>query len=450
MAAEPKPKAAWTITGLLFFYMLINMLINFADKAVLGLAAVPIMQDLALTPKQFELVGSSFFFLFSLSAILVGFVANRVAARLVILALALSWALVQFPMAGAVGLATLLACRILLGAGEGPAFSVAVHALYKWFPDAKRTLPTAILAQGATFGVILALPALKWIIVHHSWHWAFFALGIVGLLWVLLWLLLGREGPLVGSAQPAGGGAILERISYRRLLFAPTFIGCALAGLRRLLGAVGRPHLVHVLYRQGPRLLAGKRGRDLDLAVGDGRRRGSDDRLAVTVADGARRLLASGARRARFRPFGCRRVDCADAALRGQPRREDRSARDRRRPHRIDLRRLSGDHRRVHAGVSARRRHCNLRGYPNARRCSCPDRKRQRGRERCHLAARVHRRLQDHRIGPGFWWPRRSASPQAGHRCGTAFAPPGEDRGIVEIYCRSYLTTRRTRPHSPG
>ena len=123
------------ITGLLFLYMLIN----FAEKAVVGLAAVPIMQELELTPRQFGLVGSSFFFLFSLSAILVGFVADRVAARFVILALALSWALVQFPMVGAIGLSTLLACRILLGAGEGPAFSVAVHALYKWFPDEKRT-----------------------------------------------------------------------------------------------------------------------------------------------------------------------------------------------------------------------------------------------------------------------------------------------------------------------
>jgi MFS family permease len=169
------------ITGLLFLYMLIN----FAEKAVVGLAAVPIMQELELTPRQFGLVGSSFFFLFSLSAILVGFVADRVAARFVILALALSWALVQFPMVGAIGLSTLLACRILLGAGEGPAFSVAVHALYKWFPDEKRTLPTAVLAQGATFGVILALPPLNWIIVNYSWHWAFFALGISGLLWVL-------------------------------------------------------------------------------------------------------------------------------------------------------------------------------------------------------------------------------------------------------------------------
>jgi len=67
MTAEATPKRAWTITGLLF----LCMLVNFADKAVVGLAAVPIMQELELTPKQFGLVGSSFFFLFSLSAILV-------------------------------------------------------------------------------------------------------------------------------------------------------------------------------------------------------------------------------------------------------------------------------------------------------------------------------------------------------------------------------------------
>jgi ACS family D-galactonate transporter-like MFS transporter len=34
---------------------------------ICGLAAVPIMKDLELTPSQFGLVGSSFFFLYSLS-----------------------------------------------------------------------------------------------------------------------------------------------------------------------------------------------------------------------------------------------------------------------------------------------------------------------------------------------------------------------------------------------
>jgi MFS family permease len=64
------------------------MLINFADKTVVGLAAVPIMRDLELTPRQFGFLGSSFSFLFAVSGILVGFVANRIATRWVLLALA--------------------------------------------------------------------------------------------------------------------------------------------------------------------------------------------------------------------------------------------------------------------------------------------------------------------------------------------------------------------------
>jgi len=225
VSEERTPKGAWGITGLLFSFMLIN----FADKTVVGLAAVPIMRDLDLTPRQFVFLGSSFSFLFAVSGILVGFVANRIATRWVLLALAFSWAVVQFPMVGAAGFATLVACRVLLGAGEGPAFSVAVHALYKWFPDQQRTLPTAVLTQGAAVGVIVALPALNWIVVRYSWHWAFFALGAVGLLWVLVWGLLGREGPVAAPALAAANPAARERVPYPRLLLSPTFIGCCLA-----------------------------------------------------------------------------------------------------------------------------------------------------------------------------------------------------------------------------
>src|SRR5258708_8606346 len=107
MTAQPTPKGAWKITFLLFLFMLVN----FADKIVVGLAGVPIMAELKLEPEQFGLVGSSFFLLFSIAAFIVGFVINRVATRWVILALALVWALVQFPMIGSVGFGTLLVCR---------------------------------------------------------------------------------------------------------------------------------------------------------------------------------------------------------------------------------------------------------------------------------------------------------------------------------------------------
>ncbi|TMK10945.1 MAG: MFS transporter, partial [Alphaproteobacteria bacterium] len=160
MTTQPTPKGAWKITFLLFLFMLVN----FADKIVVGLAGVPIMTELKLEPEEFGLLGSSFFFLFSTAAIVVGFIVNRIDTRWVLLALALVWALAQFPMVGTIGFATLLVCRVILGAGEGPAFSVAVHSVYKWFPDEKRTLPTAILSQGSAFGVILAVPALNWLI----------------------------------------------------------------------------------------------------------------------------------------------------------------------------------------------------------------------------------------------------------------------------------------------
>lgn len=220
--ATSTPKGAWTVTFLLFLFMVVN----FADKIVVGLAGVPIMTDLKLEPEQFGLLGSSFFFLFSISAIVVGFIVNKVATRWVLLTLAVIWALAQFPMVGSVSFTTLLICRIVLGAGEGPAFSVAAHAIYKWFPDEKRTLPTAILSQGSAFGVILAVPALNWVIVNHSWHYAFGALGVVGLIWVCAWLTFGKEGPLEDTQALA---ATETKIPYFHLLTSRTFIGCVVA-----------------------------------------------------------------------------------------------------------------------------------------------------------------------------------------------------------------------------
>src|SRR5258707_4397871 len=121
MIVQPTPKGGWKITFLLFLFMLVN----FADKIVVGLAGVPIMTELKLEPEQFGLLGSSFFFLFSIMAVVVGFIVNRIATRWVLLVLAVIFALAQVPMLGTVGFTTFLICRVILGAGEGPAAAVA-------------------------------------------------------------------------------------------------------------------------------------------------------------------------------------------------------------------------------------------------------------------------------------------------------------------------------------
>ena len=218
-------KGAWTIVVLLFFFMLIN----FADKVVVGLAGVPIMKELDLTPRDFGLLNSSFFFLFSLSAVAVGFIVNYVQARWALLVMATIWAVSQFPMIGAVSLGALMTCRIVLGAGEGPAYPVAMHATYKWFPNELRTFPTALMSQGATVGVILAIPLLDEVIERFSWHWAFGLLGIAGLLWVIAWAIFGREGS-IATTVGRDGGARLDHVPYGKLLLNPTVLAGFAAG----------------------------------------------------------------------------------------------------------------------------------------------------------------------------------------------------------------------------
>ena len=214
-------EGAWIVVALLFLLMVIN----FADKAVIGIAAVPIMQELQLGPRQFGLVGSSFFLLFAVSSVATGFLVNRVQARWVLLAMGFIWAVTQFPMIGSVGFETLVVCRIALGAGEGPATPVALHSAYKWFPNELRTFPTAVIVQGGAIGVMVALPLLNWVIVHWTWHWAFGALGLVGLVWCALWLVLGREGSLDDESAAAKNAArSSRRVGYAQLLLSPTIL----------------------------------------------------------------------------------------------------------------------------------------------------------------------------------------------------------------------------------
>ena len=219
---------AWLIVALLFVFMVIN----FADKVVIGVAAVPLMRDLGISPSEFGRVVSSFFLLFSLSAILVGFLANRVQAKWVLAGLAVVWSLALLPLAGQVTVGMLFASRIALGAGEGPSSPVAVHAVYKWFSNESRLVPATLMNTcGGFAGVLAGAPALAWVVQHYSWHAAFGALGVIGLIWTAAWLVLGEDGPVKDAALAAEPRAEeWPLIPYAKLLLSRTFVGTACCG----------------------------------------------------------------------------------------------------------------------------------------------------------------------------------------------------------------------------
>ncbi len=217
------PGQRYVVVLLLFLFMVIN----FADKAIFGLVAVPLMEELALSPQQFGMIAGSFFFLFAISGIVVGFVSNTVSSRLLLVVLVIIWSIAQVPIAmGVSTIAGLMACRILLGVREGPAYPLALHACYKWFPDQERTWPTAIVMQGGQVGMLLAGPLVGYLAISHGWRSVFWVTAAAGVLWLIVWALLGKDGPIsaVRAPEAASNSAVSAR-SYRPVLLNRSFIG---------------------------------------------------------------------------------------------------------------------------------------------------------------------------------------------------------------------------------
>ncbi|MEU2284792.1 MFS transporter [Streptomyces sp. NPDC013178] len=215
---------AWRTTWALLGFMLVN----FADKAVMGLAAQPIMDDLGLTREEFGTASAAFFALFSVSALAVSYLTRKVRTTVLLLVLALLWAAAQLPMLWpAAGFGTLVATRVLLGAAEGPATPVATHHLHGWFEQRERTLPTAVLLTGGAAGVAVAAPTLTLVIDRFGWRWAFGAVGLAGLLWAGYWVLRGAEGPYAPGAQESTGADAVV-VPYRRVLLSGTWLSAAL------------------------------------------------------------------------------------------------------------------------------------------------------------------------------------------------------------------------------
>ncbi|AJG19682.1 MFS transporter [Cupriavidus basilensis] len=220
MTPSYQPVMAWRTALLLVVYMVIN----FADKIAVGLLAVPMMTELNLSPAQFGLIGSSFFWLFAIGGITGGFMANRLPTTGILLVMALAWSALQVPMAMSSSLAVLVAARVLLGAAEGPAWPVAVHACYKWFPNEKRELPVACLAQGGAIGLLLAGMAMPLVSAHWGWRANFYALAVIGFAWTLLWVAFGKEGR--GAEAENSEQRETMHVPYRTLLAEPTVAAC--------------------------------------------------------------------------------------------------------------------------------------------------------------------------------------------------------------------------------
>ena len=194
-------RTGWLMITFLFF----SMVINFADKAIIGLASVQIMNELNLNPAQWGIVGSSFFWLFSITGVVGGFLADKVGTKKVLALISSTWAIVQFATLFMFSLPYLIITRVILGAGEGPAYTVTMAAGAKWIPRKRLGIGFAAINLGANVGVAMIMPLLAFVMATYGWRAGFIATGAMGLIWITLWLLFGKEGPDAIQKQMSSG-----------------------------------------------------------------------------------------------------------------------------------------------------------------------------------------------------------------------------------------------------
>lgn len=226
------PFRAWSITILLALFLFIN----YADKAVLGLAGSAIKVDLGLTAAQYGIVQSGFYWLFAIGAITLGALSSKINLRWYLAILMLVWVATMIPLLGAIGFSGLLICRVILGFAVGPAYALANHSAQSMFPAEKRALASGVVTAGSSLGPLVMAPILTWIIVQWDWHTAFAVIAAAGIIWAVLWLIFGGSSQVEGKASKAAAKAAKQakakddepaNVPYRVLLGTATIIGIA-------------------------------------------------------------------------------------------------------------------------------------------------------------------------------------------------------------------------------
>ena len=205
----PAGRAAQSKSGHRWFVLWILIIVftfNFIDRQIVGILAVPIKADLALSDTQLGLMGGLAFAIFyTLLGIPIARLADR-ASRIGIMTAALAlWSLMTAACGIAQCFGQLFLCRLGVGVGEAGGVAPAYSLICDYFPRHARGRALAVYSFGIPIGSALGILAGGFITRWLSWRMAFFIVGLAGLLLTPL-LKLAVPEPIRGRYDPPAGG----------------------------------------------------------------------------------------------------------------------------------------------------------------------------------------------------------------------------------------------------
>ncbi|MCU0791626.1 MAG: MFS transporter [Opitutaceae bacterium] len=195
----------WWIVVLVF----LAAVLNYVDRQVLSVLAPTIQADLGIDDREYANVLNIFLVAYTLAYLVSGKLVDRMGTRSSTLLFVVWWSLSNVVTAWAQGMRSMSAARFSLGLGEAGIWPAASKIVSEWFPSRERALAIGFYTMGATVGATVApylvipvavydyqanMPWVNSLFGHGTgWRMAFLITGLVGLLWVIPWLLLYRK-----------------------------------------------------------------------------------------------------------------------------------------------------------------------------------------------------------------------------------------------------------------
>jgi ACS family hexuronate transporter-like MFS transporter len=206
-AATDAPAAAvgryrWVVVALLFT----AMIINYVDRQALGLLKADLTTEFGWSETNYADLVFWFQGAYAIAYLAWGRIIDRIGARFGFGIAFAIWQIGHMATAAAGSFGGFIASRVVLGLGEAGAFPAGIKSITEWFPKKERAFATGLFNAGTNIGAIvtpLLIPALT---LAFGWKMTFIVTGLMGLVWLPIWLLVyrrPREHKKVSAAELA-------------------------------------------------------------------------------------------------------------------------------------------------------------------------------------------------------------------------------------------------------
>src|ERR1700723_2404462 len=177
-------RVRWWIVWTLFF----STVTNYISRQTFSVLAPLITAQYHLTHSDLAKILGAFQISYAISWLLGGIFLDAVGTRIGLALAVVFWSVINILTGFASSVFGFAVFRFLLGIGEGFNWPGASKTVAEWFPSQERSLAVAIFDSGSSVGGAIAALAIPLIAVAYGWRSAFVFSGLLGLVWLLVWL----------------------------------------------------------------------------------------------------------------------------------------------------------------------------------------------------------------------------------------------------------------------